>query len=223
MIIISLRSVIIPKVMKYIYLVVAFAFYASAGMALGLPKFDTTKKDSSGLIYTSVEKAPEFPGGISAFGNFINTNLKYPAVAKMMGVNGRVVVYFVIDSNGKVTDIKPSLSGGADFDAEAVRVIASSPAWSPGIQDGHAVKVCLTIPINFTADEDNATIGELKTSEYGFIFEIKGKIYNITEAAKLIGNEVMADDVISVNPVKDKSKYPMPGKKDVYLVRMKNN
>ena len=102
-------------------------------------------------IFTSVEQLPDFPGGMAGFGKYLNKSLRYPAVAQENGVQGRVNVTFVVERDGSLTDIKPiGRKLGSGLEEEAMRVLKSSPKWTPGKQNGRAVRVQYTVPIVFT-------------------------------------------------------------------------
>ena len=102
------------------------------------------------VIFIVVETMPEFPGGAQAMMRFIGENIKYPTYAQEKGIQGRVICQFVVEKDGKVTDIKVVRSSGDEsLDKEAVRLINSMPKWKPGKQRGKPVRVKYTIPINF--------------------------------------------------------------------------
>lgn len=101
-------------------------------------------------IFTAVEKSAEFPGGIEKFYAFLNKNLRYPAVARENNVQGRVIVQFVVEKDGSLTDFKILRGIGSGCDEEAQRVLKSTPHWTPGIQNGRPVRQLYTIPISFT-------------------------------------------------------------------------
>jgi protein TonB len=112
----------------------------------------SSSNDASGdsnKIYTSVEKIPEFPGGMEKFVEYLKTNLKYPAVARDNKVEGRVFVDFVVEKDGTLTNVKVVRGIGNGCDEEAVRVLKNSPKWHPGILNGHPVRVDFTLPISF--------------------------------------------------------------------------
>lgn len=92
----------------------------------------------------SVEKKPDFSGGLKAFYNYIGQNFKIPDVK---GLSGKVVVSFVIEKDGSVTDIKVVRDIGYGTKEEAIRVLKNSPNWIPGEQDGKKVRVLYTLPI----------------------------------------------------------------------------
>ena len=120
-------------------------------------KFETTdaidpvsseshKEDS---IYNKVEVMPEFPGGMEAMMKYISENIKYPEQAKEKNTQGRVLVTFVVEKNGKISNVKVMVGIGNGCDEEAVRVIKAMPKWKPGMQDGKKVRVSFAIPISF--------------------------------------------------------------------------
>lgn len=98
-----------------------------------------------------VDKQPKFPGGMTSLQSYINRSLKYPQVSRENNSQGRVIVRFIIDSNGIV--ISPQVvrsSGDFYLDMEAVRVIESMPKWKPGKHKGKPVCVYFTMPIVFS-------------------------------------------------------------------------
>jgi len=103
-------------------------------------------------IFTVVEQQPEYPGGMEAMAKFIGKNLKYPSTARRMGVDGKVFVQFVVDKEGKISDVQVIKGVSADCDKEAVRVVQMMPAWKPGKQNGKAVKARFVLPIRFKLD-----------------------------------------------------------------------
>lgn len=100
-------------------------------------------------IYDIVEQYPEFPGGYSALTEWIDDNLKYPVEAAMDGIEGRVIVQFIIRPTGKIIDAKVVRGIAPSLDKEALRLINIMPNWIPGRQKGKAVNVRYTLPITF--------------------------------------------------------------------------
>ena len=80
---------------------------------------------------------------------FIHNNLRYPSLAAENGIQGTVIVNFVVDRDGKITRIKVVRGIGGGCDEEAIRVLSKMPAWSPGKQGGKAVLVSYTVPIKY--------------------------------------------------------------------------
>ena len=100
-------------------------------------------------VYDVVEEMPEFPGGWSALLNFLATNMKYPKDCQEAGIQGRVVVKFVVDKDGRVTNARVAQPVNPSLDKEALRVINSMPRWTPGKQEGKPVRVTYTVPLMF--------------------------------------------------------------------------
>ena len=96
-----------------------------------------------------VETMPSFEGGIGEFYKFVGKNLKYPAQARRMGIEGKVFVHFIIDKDGSLRDIKVVRGIGAGCDEEVFRIVNKSPKWNPGKQRGRPVKVRMMLPITF--------------------------------------------------------------------------
>lgn len=104
---------------------------------------------NSNRVYDVVEQMPSFPGGISGLRTYLNQNIRYPAVAQENGVQGRVVVSFVVGKDGHISDVTVVRSVDPSLDKEAVRVIRNMPRWTPGKQGGEPVKVRFTVPVSF--------------------------------------------------------------------------
>jgi protein TonB len=98
----------------------------------------------------SIENYPEFPGGQAAFIKFLSRNLKYPHIAAEKGIMGKVLISFIIEKNGKLSNIKILRGIGYGCDEEAIRVLEKSPEWKPGMQNKQHVRVAYTLPINFS-------------------------------------------------------------------------
>lgn len=97
-----------------------------------------------------VEQMPAYEGGLQAMSKFISKNVKYPASARRMGIEGSVFVSFVVNSMGQIIDVKAIRGISADCDKEAERVIAMMPGWKAGVQNGIPVSVRMVLPIKFT-------------------------------------------------------------------------
>lgn len=107
------------------------------------------KPEVSNKVFDVVEEMPHFPGGAAALQAFLSSNTKYPVVAQENGVQGRVIVSFVVERDGSITDVKVVRSVDPSLDREASRVVRSMPRWSPGKQNGSAVRVKYTVPVVF--------------------------------------------------------------------------
>ena len=106
------------------------------------------KVDENG-IHMVCEEMPEFPGGMRECMNFLGKNVKYPATAQEKGIQGRVIVQFVVNRDGSIVEPKVVRGVDPELDAEALRVISIMPKWKPGKQKGEAVRVKYTIPVMF--------------------------------------------------------------------------
>ena len=100
-------------------------------------------------VFDVVEKMPEYPGGQAALFEYLSKNVKYPADAEKQKIEGRVLVSFVVNTDGSITDISVERKAFPSLDAEAVRVISGMPKWIPGEQKGQKVRVKYTVPLNF--------------------------------------------------------------------------
>jgi periplasmic protein TonB len=100
-------------------------------------------------IFVVVENMPEFPGGDLALRKFIAASIKYPVSASENGIQGKVFVNFVVDKDGRISNVKVARGVDPSIDREALRVVMTLPKWRPGLQRGKAVRVSYTIPISF--------------------------------------------------------------------------
>jgi periplasmic protein TonB len=100
--------------------------------------------------YLVVEQMPDFPGGEAELYKYLEKNIKYPALARESGVTGTVYIKFVVNKDGKISNITILRGIGAGCDEEAVKVVGNMPSWKPGKQNGIAVPVWFTLPLKFT-------------------------------------------------------------------------
>jgi len=110
---------------------------------------DEKPKEEETKVFDVVEQMPEFPGGQGALFEYLSKNIKYPVVAEENGIQGRVIVTFVVERDGSITDVKVVKSVDPSLDKEAQRVVRSMPKWIPGKQNGSAVRVKFTVPVTF--------------------------------------------------------------------------
>ena len=96
-----------------------------------------------------VEDMPEFPGGTAALLEYLKKNIKYPAVCREAGIQGRVLVSFIVNKDGSIVDAEVVKPINPSLDKEALRVISGMPKWKPGSQRGKPVRVKYTVPVNF--------------------------------------------------------------------------
>ena len=107
------------------------------------PKQEETK------IFDVVEQPPSFPGGQAALLNWLSSHVKYPPIAEENGIQGRVIVGFVVERDGSVSQVQVIRGVDPSLDKEAARVVASMPKWTPGRQNGQNVRVKYNVPVNF--------------------------------------------------------------------------
>ena len=100
-------------------------------------------------IFQVVENMPEFPGGMGELMKFLGKNIKYPTIAQENGVQGRVIVQFVVNKDGSIVDPVVVRSVDPYLDKEALRVVKAMPKWKPGMQRGKTVRVKYTVPVTF--------------------------------------------------------------------------
>lgn len=100
-------------------------------------------------VFGVVEQMPSFRGGKNALMKFLTDSIRYPAEAKAMGIQGRVILTFVIERDGSVDSVKVVKKVSPELDREALRVVKSMPKWMPGKQNGRTVRTKYTIPVTF--------------------------------------------------------------------------
>ncbi|MCZ4243013.1 energy transducer TonB [Pedobacter punctiformis] len=129
----------------------------TADIVIAEPVGEGPKKEAAVAVddnkvydFVSIEKQPGFPGGMPKFYSFLQKTMKYPPMAQENNVQGKVFLSFVVEKDGKLTDIQVTRGLGSGTDEEAVRVLKASPRWDPGIQNGKPVRVKFNINVNFT-------------------------------------------------------------------------
>lgn len=100
-------------------------------------------------VFEVVEQMPKYPGGDAALMQYLTSHTNYPTVAAENGVQGRVIVGFVVERDGSITDVKVLRSVDPSLDREATRVVKSMPKWTPGKQNGSTVRVKFQVPVTF--------------------------------------------------------------------------
>ena len=126
---------------KYIFSLICFLFM----MALPM----NAQSESSTKVYDEVDEMPSFPGGLNGLMTFLAQNMVYPVTAQENGVQGRVTVSFVVETDGSITDVKVARSVDPFLDREAMRIVKAMPKWTPGKKDGKPVRVKYTVPVVF--------------------------------------------------------------------------
>lgn len=121
----------------------------STNIPTGIPEPTEIEEPVSDEPLIVSEIQPAFPGGLKAFYKYIGKKLKYPKIARRTHTEGKVIVQFVVDRDGSLTNIQVLKGIGAGCDEEAVRVLQHCPKWNPGKQRGKPVKVRMSFPIVF--------------------------------------------------------------------------
>ena len=109
----------------------------------------TVVSQTNQKVFDTVEQMPEYPGGMQAMIEFLQTNMKYPEDAAKQKVEGRVMVQFVVETDGSVSDVHVAKQVFPSLDAEAIRVVQAMPKWMPGKDKGKVVRVKYNLPIVF--------------------------------------------------------------------------
>lgn len=110
---------------------------------------ETSPNNEDDKIFDIVEQMPTFPGGNGKLSEFLSQNVRYPVVAVENGIQGRVIVRFVVERDGSVSNVSVAKGVEASLDQEAVRVVKLMPKWNPGKQNGKAVRTKFNVPISF--------------------------------------------------------------------------
>lgn len=185
---------------------------------------NTSLQNGEGKVFdfVSIETAPSFPGGMDKFYKYLAGNVKFPAEAVKNNIQGKVFLSFIVEKTGELNDIQVVKSLGYGTDEEAVRLLSNSPKWTPGIQNGKAVRVKYHIPINFTQSTDPVKRVILKSSTTKGaepLYVIDGKT-----ASGIEMNSLNPNDISSINILKapaDILRYGEDGKNGVILISTK--
>ncbi len=155
-------------------------------------------------VFDVVEEQPQYPGGTNALMAYLRENINYPAEAAKAGIEGRVIVQFVINKDGTVKDVKPVRSVSPELDAEAVRVVAAMPKWVPGYQSGEAVSVRYILPVSFRVDGGSKSGNQTgANSNVAFSDDVYYVVDGVpVDAAEL--KKISADKIMSIQVFKDK-------------------
>jgi len=144
-----------------------------------------------------VEEMPQFPGGPSALYEYLAANIRFPKAAHKAGVQGRVILTFVVEKDGSISETEVVKSVSPLLDAEAVRVINAMPNWVPGRQNGKVVRVKYTVPVSFMLQDDSPKKmtegGTFNTNEYDI--EVDGKLVDIETLKTITPANIESMDV----------------------------
>lgn len=126
------------------------ALLLSAHTAMHAQSNQNTERNASDeKIFDVVEQPPSFPGGQAALMSYLSKSVKYPQEALKDNVQGRVIVGFIVEKDGSVSNAKIIRSVDSALDKEAIRIVMSMPKWTPGRQNGRNVRTKYNVPVNF--------------------------------------------------------------------------
>ena len=114
-------------------------------------------------IFDKVDEVPQFPGGFAGLMQYLKTNVHYPEDAKEAGAQGNVIVSFIVEKDGSISNAKVTKPTNSSLDEEALRVISAMPKWTPGKQNGEAVRAKYSLPVSFR-QKDKDLISEMSES-----------------------------------------------------------
>ncbi|RDC57179.1 TonB family protein [Pedobacter chinensis] len=192
--------------------------------------------------FVSIEKQPEFPGGIKKFYEYLSKSIKYPKLAQENNVQGKIFLSFIVEKNGALTDVQITRGLGSGTDEEAVRVISGSPRWNPGLAEGKAVRVKYNINVNFTlsSENDQGTTPDptvktqnllLRSTEKNSSIKLSDGTFNgvvVIDGIRLLNNNLLStldpNDIESISVLKDQlatNSYGYKAKNGVLLIATK--
>lgn len=184
---------------------------------------EAEENPASEEVFQVVEKMPEFPGGMGECLKFLNQNIRYPVESQKAGVQGKVIVQFVVEADGSVTNPLIVRSIDPHLDGEAIRVISLMPQWKPGMLKGRPVRVKYTVPVAFRLDNENnlnvrmINIDSISADEPPLIIvdgqEVSQEIMKHLDPVKI--------ESISVQKDLQMQKYGEKGKNGIILITTK--
>ena len=193
----------------------------------------------SNKAYDAVDEMPQFPGGPYALFEFISKNIQYPKEAEDANLQGRVIVSFVVEKDGSVSNAKVVRPIDPLLDAEALRVVNSMPKWIPGKQNGEAIRIKYTVPVTFRLEDgikgaDDPLIERSTAYIAGYYAAKNGLPPSLQSLILVDGKEVSYDELGKIKSesidhmdvLKDKSaieKYGEKAKDGVILITTKKN
>lgn len=179
-----------------------------------------SKKSADGDAFDVVEQMPEFPGGVGAMMHFFNENIKYPKEAFDAKQQGRVIVQFVVEKDGAISNVHVVKSVNPSLDTEAARVIKSMPNWKAGLQNGSPVRVKYTVPVTFqlTGDNDAQATAQpasdndlpvlrLNAIPDDYIVVVDGKVVPTAEIEKYVSSDKVKSISVNKDASQIKAKY----------------
>lgn len=160
------------------------------------PNYTPVPTDSP--VYQVVEEMPEFPGSMAACMKYLGENIKYPAEAMKAGKQGKVIVQFVVEKDGSISNPQVVRSVDPELDGEAIRVVSIMPKWKPGYQKGEPVAVKFTIPVTFrltggSTPADTTNVVKIRADKGMNLSVGNFRVYNVGEEPLILVDGVEAD------------------------------
>ena len=146
---------------------------------------------------SALDQMPEFPGGMEALNTYLRNNIRYPQEAQKAGIQGRVIIQFIVSKDGSITDAEVVESVDPQLDAEGLRLIKNMPRWKPGMRKGQAIRVKQTLPIRFAFTKTSD-----KPENSNSIFLINGSYNSSLKDVILLvnGQEVSPEIFRAIDP-----------------------
>ena len=159
---------------------------------------------------SALDQMPEFPGGMEALNTYLRNNIRYPQEAQKAGIQGRVIIQFIVSKDGSITDAEVVESVDPQLDAEGLRLIKNMPRWKPGMRKGQANRVKQTLPIRFaftkTSDKpENSNSIFLKNGSYNSSLKDVILLVNEQEVSPEIFRAIDPQRIQSVTVLKDQA------------------
>ena len=159
---------------------------------------------------SALDQMPEFPGGMEALNAYLRNNIRYPQEAQKAGIQGRVIIQFIVSKDGSITDAEVVESVDPQLDAEGLRLIKNMPRWKPGMRKGQAIRVKQTLPIRFaftkTSDKpENSNSIFLKSGSYNSSLKDVILLVNEQEVSPEIFRAIDPQRIQSVTVLKDQA------------------
>ena len=159
---------------------------------------------------SALDQMPKFPGGMEALNTYLRNNIRYPQEAQKAGIQGRVIIQFIVSKDGSITDAEVVESVDPQLDAEGLRLIKNMPRWKPGMRKGQAIRVKQTLPIRFaftkTPDKpENSNSIFLKNGSYNSSLKDVILLVNGQEVSPEIFRAIDPQRIQSVTVLKDQA------------------
>ena len=159
---------------------------------------------------SALDQMPEFPGGMEALNTYLRNNIRYPQEAQKAGIQGRVIIQFIVSKDGSITDAEVVESVDPQLDAEGLRLIKNMPRWKPGMRKEQAIRVKQTLPIRFaftkTSDKpENSNSIFLKNGSYNSFLKDVILLVNGQEVSPEIFRAIDPQRIQSVTVLKDQA------------------